>query len=61
MERMSQTITMVAEAYQGDAGFQMYDAGRGDVTVRFVEQLTIRDGKIASSVFVTDSEAFERL
>ena len=52
---------MVAEAYQGDVGFQMYDAGRGDVTVRFVEQLTIRDGKIASSVFVTDSEAFERL
>jgi ketosteroid isomerase-like protein len=52
------TTTMVAEAYQGDIGFQMYDATRGDRTIRVVEQLTVRDGMIASSVFVTDMAAF---
>jgi ketosteroid isomerase-like protein len=52
------TTTMVAEAYQGDVGFQMYDATRGDRTVRIVEQLTVRDGQIASSVFVADMAAF---
>jgi ketosteroid isomerase-like protein len=36
----------------------MYDASRGDRTIRVVEQLTVRDGKIASSVFVTDMAAF---
>jgi len=52
------TTTMVAEAYQDDVAFQMYDARRGDRTIRVVEQLTVRDGMIASSVFVTDMAAF---
>jgi hypothetical protein len=52
------TTTMVAEAYQDDVAFQMYDATRGDRTVRVVEQLTVRGGTIASSVFVTDMTAF---
>jgi hypothetical protein len=52
------TTTMVAEAYQDDVAFQMYDASRGDQTIRVVEQLTVRDGTIASSVFVTDMTAF---
>ena len=52
------STTMVAEAYQGDVGFQMYDARRGDRSVRIVEQLTVRDGQIASSTFVTDMAAF---
>jgi ketosteroid isomerase-like protein len=52
------TTTMVAEAYQDDVAFQMYDATRGDRTVRVVEQLTVRDGTITSSVFVTDMTAF---
>jgi SnoaL-like protein len=52
------TTTMVAEAYQDEVGFQMYDAERGDRTIRVVEQLTVRDGKIASSAFVTDMAAF---
>jgi ketosteroid isomerase-like protein len=51
------TTTMVAEAYQGDVAFQMYDATRGARTIRVVEQLTVRDGTIASSVFVTDMAA----
>jgi ketosteroid isomerase-like protein len=54
------TTTMVAEAYQDGVAFQMYDAARGDRTVRVVEQLTVRDGTIASSVFVTDMTAFMR-
>jgi hypothetical protein len=52
------TTTMVVEAYQGDVAFQMYDASRGDRTVRIVEQLTVRDDAIASSVLVTDMAAF---
>ena len=52
------TVRMVAEAYQDDVGFQLYDATRGDRTIRVVEQLTVRDGRIASSVFVTDMARF---
>ncbi len=52
------TVTMVAEAYQNDVAFQLYDASRGDRTVRIVEQLTVRDGQILSSAFVTDKAAF---
>jgi hypothetical protein len=54
------TTTMVAEAYQGDTAFQMYDSARGDRTVRIVEQLTVRDGAITSAVLVTDMAAFGR-
>jgi hypothetical protein len=49
---------MSAEAYQDEVAFQMYDATRGDRTIRVVEQLTVRDGMIARSVFVTDMAAF---
>ena len=52
------TTSMVAEAYEGDVGFQLYDATRGGRTVRVVEQLTVRDGRLAGSVFVTDMAAF---
>ena len=50
--------TMVAEAYEGETGFQMYDAVRGPHGVRVVEQLTVRDGLIQSSTFVADMAAF---
>ena len=52
------TVTMVAEAYQDEVGFQLYDATRGDRTIRVAEQLTVRDGMITSSNFVTDMAAF---
>jgi ketosteroid isomerase-like protein len=52
------TVTMVAEAYQDDVAFQLYDATRGDLTIRVAEQLTVHDGRIASSNFVTDMAAF---
>ncbi|MSP22465.1 MAG: hypothetical protein EXR66_05555 [Dehalococcoidia bacterium] len=50
--------TMVAEAYQGNAGFQMYDSARAGLTVRIVEQLTVREGVVVSSIFITDMGAF---
>lgn len=53
--------TMVAEAYQGEIAFQMYDAARGANKVRIVEQLTVRDGLIRSSNFVADMSAFMAL
>jgi hypothetical protein len=34
-----------------------FDATRGARTIRVVEQLMVRDGTIASSVFVTDMAA----
>lgn len=52
---------MVAQAYQGETGFQMYDATRGPRKVRIVEQLVIRDGLIRSSTFVADMSAFMAL
>jgi SnoaL-like domain len=52
------TVTMVAEAYQDDVAFQMYDATRGDRTIRVVEQLTVRHGQLISSNFVADMAAF---
>ena len=52
------TVTMIAEAYQDDVAFQLYDATRGDRTIRVAEQLTVRDGRVASSNFVTDMAAF---
>jgi hypothetical protein len=51
-------VTMVAEASEGDVAFQLYEATRGARSIRVAEQLTIRDGQIASSVFVTDMAAF---
>jgi SnoaL-like domain len=52
------TTSMVAEAYEDGVAFQLYDATRGGRTVRVVEQLTVRDGQIVGSVFVTDMTAF---
>jgi hypothetical protein len=52
------TVTMVAEAYQDDVAFQLYDAIHGERTIRVAEQLTVRDGMITSSNFVTDMAAF---
>jgi ketosteroid isomerase-like protein len=51
-------VTMVAEASEDAVAFQLYEATRGARTIRVAEQLTVRDGQIASSVFVTDMAAF---
>ena len=52
------TTTIVAEAYQDDHGFQMYDATNGDNTVRVVEHLEVADGKLVRSTVVVDGAAF---
>ena len=52
------TVRMVAEAYDGETAFQMYDATNGNKTARIVEQLTVRDGAIVASTIVTDQAAF---
>jgi hypothetical protein len=49
---------MVAEAYQGEVGFQIYDSSRGNRTVRIVDRLTVGDGAIVSSTTVSYGAAF---
>ena len=51
-------VTLVAEAYQDEIGFQMYDASRGGQSIRIVELLTVRDGVIVSSTSQTDMAAY---
>lgn len=55
------TTEMVAEAYQGEDGFQMYVARSGDRSAHIVEHLVVRNGAIQSSTFVTDMTAFMSL
>jgi ketosteroid isomerase-like protein len=52
------TVKMVAEAYDGETAFQMYDATNGSKTARIVEQLTVRNGAIVASTIITDQAAF---
>lgn len=52
------TTTIVADAYQDDHGFQMYDAVNGANTVRVVERLEVRGDRLARSTVVVDAAAF---
>lgn len=52
------TTTIVAEAYQGDRGFQMYDAVNGANSVRVVECLRVAGGRLVRSDVVVDAAAF---
>jgi hypothetical protein len=52
------TTTIVAEAYQDDHGFQMYDAVNGANTVRVVEHLEAAGGRLVRSTVVVDAAAF---
>jgi SnoaL-like protein len=52
------TTTIVAEAYQDDQGFQMYDAVNGANTVRVVENLRVREGRLVHSTVVVDASDF---
>jgi hypothetical protein len=53
----STVAALLSPTFRFAAGDLTID-GRGDRSVRVVEQLTVRDGTIASSVFVTDMAAF---
>ena len=52
------TTELLAEAYDGDTGFQLYDVTNNGKTARVAEHLTVRDGAIARSEFVTDMADF---
>jgi SnoaL-like domain len=52
------TTTIVAEAYQDDHGFQMYDAVNGGNTVRVVEHLEVAGGRLVRSTVVVDKADF---
>jgi len=51
--------TLVAEAYDGEQAFQLYDAVNGLARIRSAEPLVVRDGAIASSEIVGDLAAFQ--
>jgi hypothetical protein len=53
------TTTLVAEAYDGEHGFQLYAAVNGTVRIRSVECLVVRDGAVAASEIIGDLAAFQ--
>jgi ketosteroid isomerase-like protein len=53
------TTTLVAEAYDGEDAFQLYQAVNGFARIRSAEHLVVRDGAIASSEIVGDFAAFQ--
>lgn len=48
------TVTTLAEAYDGESGFQLYECAKGDATVRMCEHFTVRDGVIAEVELIVD-------
>jgi hypothetical protein len=53
------TTTLVAEAYDGEHAFQLYEAVNGMARIRSVEHLVVRDGVVAVSEIVGDLAAFQ--
>ena len=53
------TVALVADAYDGDTAFQMYDATNAAATVRIVERLHVAGGQIEKASFVADLAAFQ--
>jgi hypothetical protein len=51
--------TLEAEAYDGEHGFQLYEAVNGFARIRSAEHLVVRDGAIVSSEIVGDLAAFQ--
>jgi hypothetical protein len=49
----------VAEAYDGEHGFQLWDAVNGTARIRSAEHLVVRDGVIAASEIVGDLAAVQ--
>ena len=52
------TTAMQAEAYDGEHGFQLYEAVNGGATIRVAEHLIVREGVVTASEIVTDQTAF---
>jgi hypothetical protein len=53
------TTTLVADAYDGEHAFQLYEAVNGFARIRSAEHLVVRDGAIAASEIVGDLAAFQ--
>jgi hypothetical protein len=53
------TTTLVAEAYEGEHAFQLYEAVNGMARIRSAEHLVVREGVIAASEIVGDLAAFQ--
>ena len=53
-------VALIDEAYQGESGFQMYDARHKDATLRVIERLVVRDDKIVAIDLLTDQGAYDR-
>ncbi len=51
--------TIVAEAYDGEHAFQLYEAVNGMARIRSAEHLVVRDGAIVASEIVGDLAAFQ--
>jgi hypothetical protein len=51
--------TLVAEAYDGEHAFQLYDAVNGLARIRSAEHLVVRDGAIVRGEIVGDLAAFQ--
>ena len=51
--------TPEAEAYDGEHGFQLYEAVNGTARIRSAEHLIVRDGVIAATEIVGDLAAFQ--
>jgi hypothetical protein len=51
--------TLVAEAYDGEDAFQLYEAVNGLARIRSAEHLVVRDGVIVSSEILGDMAAFQ--
>ena len=56
---VAQLVWLVAEAYDGEHGFQLYEAVNGTARIRSAEHLVVRDGAIAATEIAGDLAAFQ--
>ena len=53
------TTTLVAEAYDGEHGFQLYEAVNGTARIRSAEHIVVRGGVIVATEILGDLAAFQ--
>ena len=51
--------TLVAEAYDGEHGFQLYEAVNGTARIRSAEHIVVRGGVIVATEILGDLAAFQ--
>lgn len=51
--------TLVAEAYDGSSGIQIYEATNHGVSVKIADHLTVIDGRVVSADTICDGAAFQ--